>query len=314
MVAACSSFDSDPTAPSEEPFLTSQEKWPSYDRDPSPSGFFPLDVGNEWVYDGQLTLRFEGDSLIYATLLGERRQIIGTDEFLGRVYTVERQTQWNRLFPFPPSDSSVQLIRYRQDRAGLYEFDGPQFGVASVRRTEWLRLRGQVEAAVSSNKREAYARLLDRVDRKMRIVDAALQASATRTPRRIGPPGGAQTDELTRLKYPLHPGQRWAIRDDTLFDLSCFVESHDVFDLPAGRMNGYRIRIESSVFGPEDRLEVWYGRDGFLGLRAHFETLYTSYQDPYGQDSLFQITEQYITLESLKLVPRGQRTPGSESP
>lgn len=298
MFAACGRFDSAPTAPVGEPSLVSPAAPPGQSPRALASGIFPLEVGNEWVYDGLVFIRVEGDPFAYIYPYGERHQLTATLRILGHDYTVERQTEWSEFLPWPV-DTSESWAYYRQDRAGLYELDDLPLAISRELQHGGWAMRDRMLACAAPETRAALARRLDRVEAKLRVVDAVVRHGA------VGPPGGAQMSELTRLKYPLRPGQEWVIRDDELFTFTAHVERHDVFTLPAGRFAGWRIHIESSVFDENDRLEVWYGRDGFLGLRAHFESLYSSYSDPYGNDSLLEITEQYLTLESLSLVRAG---------
>jgi hypothetical protein len=79
---------------------------------------------------------------------------------------------------------------------------------------------------------------------------------------RIGP----MEDELTRLDYPLRHGHQWVVIDDA-FLMTATVEGREVLDLPIGRTPGWRVRLESDIFGPEDEVYLFYGRLGYLGWR-----------------------------------------------
>ena len=43
-----------------------------------------------------------------------------------------------------------------------------------------------------------------------------------------------------------------------------------MLELPAGKLGGYQIRIDSELLGPRDRLWIWYGRDGMLQMSSVF--------------------------------------------
>ena len=106
--------------------------------------------------------------------------------------------------------------------------------------------------------------------------------------------------EIVRLAYPLHTGQRWIIRADPRF--TAVVEGVDALRLPAGRFVAYRIRIDSVLFGPSDRVRVWYGREGFLQLDAHLVGEGTDENgDPIGT----VVSEDHEALDDIALVAAG---------
>jgi hypothetical protein len=82
---------------------------------------------------------------------------------------------------------------------------------------------------------------------------------------------GPLAGEIAVLRYPLAPSKTWHVREDPLFIKT--VEGQEGLDLPAGSFSGWRIRIDSELFGPNDRVHVWHGRDGLLQLEAHTEGL-----------------------------------------
>jgi hypothetical protein len=256
----------------------------------SGSRFFPLSIGNRWTYRGAFTLRLEGDSISEVYQYAEQRELIGYEELFGREYMVETQKQWSSILPFPPDNATTYWIRNRQDKAGLYEADyfisiPPDSGAGSLapassterldvlnRETRQRRFGDRLKAAGHDGYQTALTRLGD----KIRTAEAAIRATGmSRRPRRIGgPPGGVLADEITRLKYPLHPGQHWVIRDSPFFFKS-HVEAYRIFSLPAGRMGGHTIRIDIDGFDKHDRVELWYGRNGFLGMRMHVKSVAT---------------------------------------
>src|SRR6185503_21276890 len=130
----------------------------------------------------------------------------------------------------------------RQDRSGLYEADvatsvpptcatalaptalgepAPGSPLSRAKYRELLQRNG-----VRKEKLDPYAEALVRVVDRARRIDAALESR--------GRPGGALEGEITRLRYPLHPGARWTIRESPLF--TAVVEDQEILDLPAGRL------------------------------------------------------------------------------
>ena len=85
-----------------------------------------------------------------------------------------------------------------------------------------------------------------------------------------GRPGGLLPEELLWLPYPPHPKTRW-IQRLIPFRVVSEVEAHESLDLPAGRFAAYRVRIENSLLGEDDRVTVWIGRCGRLGFNIHKE-------------------------------------------
>ena len=87
------------------------------------------------------------------------------------------------------------------------------------------------------------------------------------------------------------------VRDyDPIF--SGVVLNHDVLDLTPGRMNGWKVAFLSPYLGPEDTVEYWYGRDGFLGLAIHIEE---EVVDINGNPMGTIVIEEHQFLEDLDL-------------
>ncbi|MFN0152638.1 MAG: hypothetical protein ACKVU1_18195 [bacterium] len=101
---------------------------------------------------------------------------------------------------------------------------------------------------------------------------------------------------MTRLKYPLYPGQNWAIRNEGSFVFKAGVEAFEVIDTPIGRVPAYRIRI-SPNFDPDTVFDFvqWWGRCGLMGSKMHSESeLLDENGDPIGifiWDELQQVTD-----------------------
>ena len=233
------------------------------------------------------------------------------ESYAGREYRAEF---WLDSLPQGPRRSWLLL---RQDARGLYEADvalstppACEGGVSAVQSRSAGPL-AQAEAAWN-----AYAaRLTDPVMRagmnaaweqhraKLVAILAARHsppATDARGSDPTPPPG-----ELLRLAYPLHVGQRWAIRVDPPF-LS-WVEGVESLALPAGRFVAYRIPISTDLAGPRDRVVQWYGRDGYLKFGSHIESVAT---DAQGHPIGLLVSDFEDVLIALDAPPRhAARTP-----
>jgi hypothetical protein len=270
-------------------------------------GFFPLDIGNLWTYSGELTVAIEpGDPIVTERL--EVHSIIGTEELFGREYVLEKQFNIDE----DGDTLSPYWVRYRQDRAGLYEADvagsEPPSGTLLPRRVgdshtaPMARIWNRISPTLRTGEREAYKAAWEDLCLKLRVIDNAARRPVAFAALSKGPPGGVMSEEITRLEYPLHPGQEWTIRDDPFYVLGA-CESHDVLDLPPGRMPGYKIAITNDLLGPNDWVYVWYGRRGFLGSEFYVET---EIIDPNGNPMGTLVAEEHLFLESLDLVGKGR--------
>jgi hypothetical protein len=296
---------------------------------PGHRGFYPLTIGNTWTYKGTFLATVRPDScdspcvaIGFIDRWRESRELVGTETLFGREYVVEEQTRWSDWgIPFdtirvdtmasPTAYPMAFRVLYRQDQAGLYEADaqnwqpsGTNGGLAAAhgapatdlqeRLSVTLQRKGMALTAVEA---AAYDAANVRLQEKLDVVAAALAWHGHRPGPFGGGRGGVLDHEITRLKYPLHPGQCWVIRDSPLF--TSRVIRHEVLRLPAGRLGGYQIRIESELFGPEDRVHIWYGRAGFLKLSA---TLYGEAIDEWGNHIGTLVSTEYSALESFQLV------------
>jgi hypothetical protein len=275
-------------------------------------GFYPLDIGNTWTYEGEITLTYEvGPPIVIETW--QENMLVGTEERFGREYVLERE----RIIQDPDGSEFTNWIRYRQDKAGLYEADipiaeppldsesesrspAPEI-LSSQRASFWMK----ISAAIEPEQESAYRRGFDELSQKLAVIDAAVHRGAatlpSRAPALTGPPGGVLPNEITRLSYPLHPGQEWTIREIPLFQ--SMVISCDVLDLPPGRMSCWMIRIVPPGFGPNDEVLIWYGRQGFLRLFDHLEI---DIVDPGGEPIDRLVFEEDLSLETLDLMGNGR--------
>lgn len=233
-------------------------------------GFFPLALGNLWVYRGHdvaTSTFFDGRVFRDERRYRERDRLVCVEPIGGRRYVVMRARQ-----VFGGGLEYVEWVRYRQDHDGLFEADvnvnqEPQCdaptadddALDAVSEIETSAQRDvedpDVQAAIARARAEAMARL----ELVYHMIGAAGVEGA---PRGGATPEGPGLDELTRLAYPLHVGARWVIRRDPRF--AAVVLAHELLELPVGRRPGFKVRIRSELFGPRDRILFWVSRLGFL--------------------------------------------------
>jgi hypothetical protein len=238
--------------------------------DPSSAGlFYPLDIGNHWSFARTITTQTipnegqPGDPYVGESTMDV--DLVGTAERFGREYVVQRET-----YHVLSQDFSIDFL-YRQDRGGLYNADPGPGATAFVRDAGVERVVERLTPSTSRMaERLAYQQALRRVwEMRERIEHGALVGRmpvGSAVEDRPGP----LTGEIALLRYPLHPGSTWNVREDPL--VVYLVEANERVALPAGDFSAYRIRIDwPDVFGPNDRALVWYGRDGLLKLQVHVE-------------------------------------------
>jgi hypothetical protein len=268
--------------------------------------FYPLDLGNHWGYEHDLSVYVipDGGPPGPAFGLSDRRDrdLVCIEQLAGRSYVVERESYPGGLFSW---------VRYRQDGAGLYEADiNISLPPACARARATGRQKFEAEGVATLPGEAAWAGV------EAKLADPAQQvayraawervqarASAIRQALWTGPGipraaagGGVEPGEITRLEYPLHPGAHWVIRADPRFE--SIVEGAEVLDLAAGHVPGWRIRIETDLLGPNDRIHIWFGCSGLLKLAAHLEGVAT---DPGGNPIGRVISEESEVLTELSL-------------
>lgn len=277
----------------------------------SASGFFPLAIGSRWHYSGEIEFDafMSGAAAPAASFVihtEEERRLVGKEDLFGREYVVEERLLREDI----RTDTITWWARYRQDRSGLYLADvalvqPPQLtsGPAQARiklkndsKRRWNSAWASISPKIDGERRPAFLRAWRRLQRRWETLQG-LFAEGHEISNRPGRPGGVLPDEITRLEYPLHPGAQWIIRDDPFF--GSVVEGMEVLDLAPGRMAGFRIRVISDFFGPNDVVLLWYGRDGFLGLFAHLESEAT---DVDGNPLGLLVFEESHFLEEFTLV------------
>lgn len=225
--------------------------------------FFPLQLGNRWVYDGKrvITMIPEGGDPMPSERMRfrVRTKLVCQEEIAGRSYVVAREV-------VKEGESRTRTwIRYRQDRDGLYEADvvigtppvcdrgtvaeePAEPGIAEVEAVAAVRepLPGDAWSAARA------AALARAEDLRRLALDGVREVTAA--------PEGVARGEIRRLAYPLHDGARWRIRRDPR--LVARVVGRDVLNLPAGRMPAWKVRVSTPQ--PGDRVRFWVGRKGFL--------------------------------------------------
>lgn len=230
-------------------------------RDISAGRFFPLDSGSVWVYSlDQSTVFIDSiappDSFVdhgsVTTLMRGAYDIGGTP------YTLSTETTRIR------GDREFELgILYRQDATGLYELDepirDPRTSVRTSRLHEALAARiARGRPAARSASLRALASFESKIAHVERLLHAANPVPAT------GPQG---QPEIQRLAYPLAVGRQWIVRTDPLFTER--VEARVTIPVGGRRLSAWRIRIESELFGPDDRVWLWVSPEGELRFRYH---------------------------------------------
>jgi hypothetical protein len=241
------------------------------------SGFYPLTLGSLWRYEMQVVtklLPIGGPPAPFDIQVSQvTHDLIVTEELFGRTYVVELQrTEAAGQEPY------VAYVRYRQDRAGLYEADVPvddppgmgSGRVSTAASRSALRDARAWERASDGlrdpARRAAYRLAFDRMAARRALLRGNLGGALRPADR---PGSGVLPGEILRLDYKMRPGASWTIRPDPLFTST--VEARERLALPVGEKRAYRVRVDSERFGPNDRIHVWYSTEGLLLLTAHFE-------------------------------------------
>lgn len=238
---------------------------------------YPLDIGNRWVHEQHLVevlIPRGGDpQLLYEQRSSLVRGIVCEEAIGGRTYRVEQQATLDS------AEVPFSWVRMRQDARGLYEADVATSVPPPCYRTPLdanthadpvvtarAAFERVMERAGSAATRSAWQAAWQRQQLKFGAARALLAGGITPESFRRGtrlPPEG----ELLRLAAPLRPGGSWVVRRDPRFASS--IEAFESLAMPAGRFEGYRIRMDSEFFGPLDRVVTWYGRDGYLRGTYH---------------------------------------------
>jgi hypothetical protein len=241
-------------------------------------GFFPLTIGNRWIYRNLVRIRVVPDDGSEPTVSTEAFtsdwEMFCSESRNGTEYRVMRNADLS------PNGTSVAWRRYRQTGAGLFLINGdfelpppcarpdePNARPASGTRPTRVDAFDALVAARPAGEQAAWRDALTRLEERMARIGAAAGLVPIGLPR----PGGPLPGENTVLAYPLERKARWVVTEDQGFRVEAEVEGLDALVTSVGRFSSYRIRLFSSFLGPNDWIRVWYGPAGFLQAIAHVE-------------------------------------------
>ena len=230
---------------------------------------YPLAVGNAWDYDIHervVTTTPSGETFVYEDHRPFRSSITGTGQVFERDYFF--QTEYDPRFE-PPIGPTFAL---RQDGTGLYHQDlfllfgdsarRPGDGGAShMSRPSGEALGSSVRAALADSPHRA---AFERAALELTTRLESMRLNAANLPE---VPGGAASGELTMLDYPLHAGAHWVVRASPRFERTVLRREH--LELPVGSVSAWRLRGQSELYGPDDRVWFWYGDDGLVRSLVH---------------------------------------------
>ena len=282
--------------------------------------FFPLELGNRWQYERMFGVIVVPDGeepqppmTVRASI---ETELTGTEILFGTSYVL-MERRWDE-----GDRQGTNWYRYRQDRSGLFEADvsivqPPASGLRVLSTAgesgapESDAWDGMVRSTlvVELGRRGAHPclrRALDEALARHAMVRDAVRAvgrTVESDPAKAGRPGGQLAQEITRLRYPLHPGATWTIRANPL--VTATVEGAENLAIDAGRFMSWRIRIDwPGSFGPRDRVVVWFGRCGELQFAAHLEGIAT---DENGQPIGTVISDEREVVTEIELGGGGCR-------
>ena len=235
--------------------------------------FYPLALGDQWTYDRTLISRFGygpdelARAVVHAAVTRELDCSIPAGPDL---YVSEHTLEQDQDFVFN------SWILYRQDPTGLYEADylftdsspcaGPGASTAATRRAPDVFDRAWSARPDAQTPRSNPAMLAE-WNRQQRVLRSVIEP--LRDQLKSAPSFEAALPEIQRLGYPLHGGSRWITREEPRF--TSRVVAHQRVRTPAGVLDAYKILITSELFGPRDKVFVWYGKTGFIGIVSYAE-------------------------------------------
>jgi len=306
-IAACRSTSTDPNEPAAS--VVTQAASAEEISANLKSGFYPLQQGNRWDYHRTFEFQIIPDNAPPSPpevfLSNIESEIVGTEQLFGRSYVVQKDTETEGPYTF------LRWIRFRQDASGLYEAD-VSIGVPAALTTEGSPGRSNrntiTRAARSLKERmiaaqpvlldEPYRALLDQHLARRAAILSALSLGSSRNVI-AAPPGGALSGEITRLRYPMHRGATWNIRNFPLF--ASTVEGPEMLDLPIGKRNATRVRITPPGQASVADIFLWYNRCGLLRLTIHIES---EASDSTGQPIGRIVSREEQVITGLDLVDR----------
>ncbi len=257
---------------------------------------YPLAVGNEWDYRVTTHVALVTAGGRQPPLNSEHAlnvAIVGTAQIGEREYFI--QSESDPLLGAPPT-----VFPVRQDRSGLFERDALFSGGATGMTARAAAPPSATAAALRDYIREALGSASQQAAFQRAASTIAARFDALRHAGNVvaGPwPGGPDAGEISMLRYPLHVGARWIVRDSPRFARA--VMARERVQVPAGPFIAWRLRGTSELFGPADRVRFWYSRAGLLRISAHIEADAT---DDTGSVIGRLIMDQEQVLESFRLV------------
>ncbi len=229
---------------------------------------YPLAVGNRWDYDLHAritTIPDQGDPTVSERDDFWSSELVALATIGARDYFL--QSEYDPRVAAAPQPPQFAL---RQDRSGLYNLDLMRLTTASRDQP----VSGAAQAVMTATIL-ALDHALESAPQR-----AAFQAAARRAAERLvrmeqaGRGGSyatsdAESGEITLLRYPLHVGARWLVRESPRF--ARVVVGRDDLMLPIGHVSAWNLRGLSELYGPRDEVHFWYGRAGLVRIRVHAE-------------------------------------------
>ena len=222
------------------------------------NGSVDLSLGRVTEVEGVARLRFRdvgGEFGPYEdTPIAIRRVVTGDQTPVpgGATYRVETTTDLTN-----PEGGGTPPDLWRQDRSGLYLFQEDLAGGA-------FRAAGAKAIAHAGDARRA-----SQIERALAVVEqrrAAVLGAAGGLP--VMNARGPRTDEITFLRYPLHPNASWDGRPG--FNVWYFEAWEDVAT-PAGTFRAARVRVDvTGQLGPNDVAQMWWAEPGETRRHFHF--------------------------------------------
>jgi hypothetical protein len=225
--------------------------------------FFPLAVGNRWEYHEHSSSQITTSEGTQPPFIEDRLlvdEIVRTEQIGERTYFIESESSSSGGSPTLGSEFLV-----RESRFGLFELDQPhaQVGAGEASATVTQAppaLAAYIERSVpDAGARVAFDRAAAQVTQKLEAIRMSLHA--------LRPPRGVDPNEITLLSFPLSLGARWIVRDDPRFERT--VVGRERVSVPLGRFVSWKLRGTSELFGPGDRLHLWYANVGLVRIRVH---------------------------------------------
>src|SRR5262245_26378777 len=254
-------------------------------------GYYPLTVGNRWLYREDIVVLLAPDSAPPPPTQEFHnefsRTITPPELYDGRWYLGEL------------NEPQLYYLPIRQDVTGLYEWSPIFLGEpAAARPTARIAVPTGGSPARVAALQGAVRGLEDRIARVHAEIGAAPALNLPLPPTQTA-------SEVVRLRYPLVPKATWRLREDRRFDARAVVIGQETLDLPLGRRVGHRIQVISDALGPRDFVTMWYGPAGFLQQVEHYEF---DAIDPFGNFLKVRYDGRQ-QLTALELAPSGNPPP-----